>query len=366
MNLKVVFACASSVLILTGCYTAVATVATIGVDKSKYRPLIISTSDIDAWEATAKEANRQVVKDKLGTYYFDVESEGFKYSYISAKDGEVLRNLFSGEVGLLEPIYVWGDDLKIRPDWKETERRHGYLTNTIKLKLLPISASRKYHDLVEQKAYAADGEGGLAYIGQALRANIGLYDSSYYSNVIQKVPGKYSYFIASMSGAGGYYFQVRNEITKQRSSAVESPNNRDKRTSRASEPQSRTLGPMAYRSAANSLRDGHMLHFALVEGFKDLQAGGMNFLADSSSCGFVSPQDMRKRQQAASDASNVPYASGINMALKERDPEELRMAKAEFIKARTEVSEIMRHHEISCLGLREIGVSGRISSQKLD
>lgn len=350
-------------LLLTGCYSTVARVASIGMDKSKYRPILITTSDVNAWEATAKETNRQVVKDELGTYYFDVKPEGIYQAYIAAKDGETLRNMFSGEVGLVEPVYIQDDDLNIRPDWKETERRHDYLTRTIKLKLLPLSATRKYHELVEQKARAAGGE---VSISQALRANIGLYDSTYYSSVIQKVPGKFSYFVASAFGAGSYYFGIQNQINVQRAELSEAANRDMQRRNARSSKIDPNQSPMAFRGAARSIGSGYTLHFGLVETFKEIQGGGMNYLAVSSSCGFSSPDELRKRIQETSDATNVPYASGISMAMKERDPEELRSAKAEFFKARSEAVTTMRRHEVACLGVREMGISGRIGSQKLD
>jgi len=362
MRIKRAFVCAASAIFLSGCYTAMATVATVGMDKSKYSPILITKSDVDAWEAAAREVNRQVVRDELGTYYFDVKPEGIYQSYITAKDGEVLRNLFSGEIGLLEPVYVQNDNLSIRPDWKETERRHDYLTRTIKLKLLPLSASRKYHELIEKKVRA---DGINVSISDAFTGNHGLYDSKFYAAVVQEVPGKFSYFISSTFGAGNYYFNLQSQLV-ERTAQGQSGNSRLRDSRTKSENRSQNQGPMAYRGATRMIRTGYGLHFAVVETFRDMRSGGTSYLAVSSRCGFINPDEQRKVIEANAESSNIPYVSGINMALKERDPEELRRAKAEYFQARTEAKAILRRHEVACLGLREIGVAGRIGSQKLD
>ena len=173
-----------------------------------------------------------------------------------------------------------------------------------------------------------------------LEGYLGLYDDKYYANVVQKVPGKYSYFIGSPFGSSNYYFTLQSQMIS-----------RDARSSGQRESRPDNQSPMSYRGAAKNIRTGYMLHFGLVDVFKSIQRGGISYLAMSSNCGFINIQEQRKMIQSTSDMVNVPYVSAIGVAVKERDAEELRKARAEYFGARSEAMGIMRKHAHTLTGL---------------
>lgn len=342
-----IIVCIAMFALLNGCATTVATIATSNMPKSKYTPMILSESDVDAWLATIRPVSRQVVSDELGTYYFDVREDGVYSAALSAKDAEAMRNLFSGSVGLLEPVYVYGDDLQVRPDWKETERRHQYLTKTIRLSLLPMEATRRYHELVDKKARSTVQR--TVSMSDALSGNMGLYNPDYHRDIVQKMPGQFSYIVNTIGGAGTYYTTVQSDA--RLSMAGRSP---------------RKPGPAQYRAIATQYRTGQGMAFGLVEAFRDLKSGGGAAASSSGGCNFISPDEWKKGIRETKAATDIPYASGISAAMRERDPEQLSLAKAEFVKAREQQQAAMQRHEAACAGLREIGIAGRIGSQKLD
>lgn len=367
-----------SALLLGGCYSISAKIASTGLPNSKYRPIMVSESDVDTWVEAIRLVDKKVATDELGTYYHDVRADGIYGAFIASQDGTLLKNLFSGDVGLLEPIYSYDDALELRPDWAETERRYDYLTKTIKLKLLPLQTTRKYHQLVDEKVRSAASRGQAYSISDAFSGNMGLYGPSFYPDIIQKIPGKFSYFVSSAGGAGAYYGSVAGNIQRQQAyqASLQDTERREYMRKRGQDlkkmdedaKRSLTLtnSPMAYRGTAQAIRAGNPIVFGLVETYRELKSGGAAAMVMGSGCGFHSPEDQKANIRNIKASTDIPYASAINMAIKERNAEELSKAREQFLLARKESAGLAKKHEIACLGLRSIGVAGAISSQKLD
>jgi hypothetical protein len=82
---------------------------------------------------------------------------------ISAIDGEQLKVSIRSGSGLLFPIYEYYFDRqgwpRLRPNWEATEVRHAFLSNELKLRLLPLKSTREAHDALLKISVSRGGYG---------------------------------------------------------------------------------------------------------------------------------------------------------------------------------------------------------------
>jgi hypothetical protein len=143
------------IALLNGCYSSLRELNWKSKPLSKYQPSLASISDIDNYINIVKLDNNKFVTDELGSYYHSLSGNSLLRTYFSIQDEGVLKNLFSTSVGLLEPIYIYKDSElgpKIAINWEATERRYAFFTDKLHLKLLPLSATKNYQEIVEHDA----------------------------------------------------------------------------------------------------------------------------------------------------------------------------------------------------------------------
>lgn len=187
---------------LSGC-TSVGKLLTTGmVDKSNYFPgIIASESDIDDYMKVVKPVSGQVVSDELGTFYHVVADNKIFSMLLRRDDGAALKNMFSSSQGLMEPEYTFNSNGELALDWALTTERHSFLVNEMKLKVLPLSETRKYHELIGMFAAqrAASNRGAMGVMSEAFKGQNGLYNDKYSMEVLDKVAANYGYIITTSS-----------------------------------------------------------------------------------------------------------------------------------------------------------------------
>ena len=149
-----------------GLMESVSTTFSAGIDKvkqsipkarsgSKYQPSFKTSSDVDNLVKVINEVNGKVVTDELGSYFYHtVNSDLTNMAYLNTMEDQSLRSLFKDSVGLLMPIYSWtvnrNGGFGLAVDWPATERRHAVFSKNLKLNILQMSATRKYHEILTQ------------------------------------------------------------------------------------------------------------------------------------------------------------------------------------------------------------------------
>lgn len=142
-------------LLLTGCYSALREIEWAARPTSKYQPSLASISNINNYIELIKSSNNKMVEDELGTYHHSLTGDWLLRTYFRKQDEGVLKNLFNTSTGLLEPVYIYKNSElgpKASVNWDATERRHSLFTNKLHLKLLPLSATKHYQEVLEKEA----------------------------------------------------------------------------------------------------------------------------------------------------------------------------------------------------------------------
>jgi len=148
---------------LSSCGTISATISSAMRDTSKYQPPFRIALELDNYFDLITLDSGKVVTDELGMYYHKVTGSNLQKTYINKIDDGVLRNMFSGTVGLLTPVYIYkntSSGARVSIDWNATKRQHLLFTKKLKLKLLPLSTTKKYQKVVEKEAIANYHPGG--------------------------------------------------------------------------------------------------------------------------------------------------------------------------------------------------------------
>ncbi len=123
---------------------------------SKYSPALRSSSDIDRHIETISKDSRKPVADEIGSYYFEIKNQQIAKAFLSASDGEEVKKILQKGTGLMLPVYrvqnsrKWGLEKSPAPevvaDWAASRKRWTYLTEKLKLKLLPFRATEKFDE----------------------------------------------------------------------------------------------------------------------------------------------------------------------------------------------------------------------------
>lgn len=150
----------------------------------------------DGWEKKTPEqlkaANLKCAEEASGKPFISDQV----ISYSELKDGYQLECFFGGYdrnlildrlskgVGLVQPVYLYGDDGAVMVDWPATERLIALAKNTLKLNVRPVSDSRAYDKRLSE--YRAPQRTGTAWevIGSIGSDPIG---NKHYTEVISKL-----------------------------------------------------------------------------------------------------------------------------------------------------------------------------------
>lgn len=365
---------------LSGCGRMVAQVATSSMPLSEYRPNLSSESETDAYVNKLKTVNRKIIQDDLGSYYHEeLEDGAFSVLYLAKEDEQVIRNLFSGSVGLLEPQYVYNKDTSIDVDWKETQSRYDYLTKTLHLKLLPISATKDFHENIIgfiKKRLSDYRQRSLAQIESFKQPNLltmitdatktgrnvikgetGLYNKDYYKEVLKL--GQFDYIV--QTGLTEAFFGKKFNsgvaaITKETVGKHANPN---------SNPDYGDINRLTYSMLLPSVIKSSSIEFVPLSVYKYRVEGMYRF---NSSCSIFDAISLKELMKESNQATDIPYFSAINVVLKSKDKSspDFIAAQQKFMNAVQKSNALRQRSEKSCLlGLHELGISGKISSEKL-
>ena len=211
-NIFIVIATAALLVIgLGGCASA-GKLLTVGmVEKSTYFPgLMTSEGDIDDYVKVVKPVSGKVVTDELGIFYHSVVDNKIFSMLLRRDDEGALKNLFSNSQGLMEPEYSFNPNGELTLDWAVTTARHSFLVNEMKLKVLPLSDTRKYHELliVFAAQRAASNKSAMSITSDAFKGRTGLYNDKYSMEVLDKVAGNYGYIITTSSALSYFGAQM--------------------------------------------------------------------------------------------------------------------------------------------------------------
>lgn len=118
--------------------------------------------DVDKYLADVSNETKQPLADSLGGYYFDVRDKLLFRAFVNSVESEKVRSDLQKGVGLMLPVYRlannkhWGLDRspgpEVMPDWDASKRRWKFLTEKLKLKLLPMSATEKFDAALIEKS----------------------------------------------------------------------------------------------------------------------------------------------------------------------------------------------------------------------
>ena len=167
--------------------------ASVGIGKplSKYQPNLGSIERVDMYiDQIVKPVNNQVVGDELGVYHhnYSEKNQILMRAFFNKTDEHLLRESFSGSIGLLAPVYRWSSN-KLEIDWVATERRHKLFSSELKLNLRPLSDTRIYakafDDFSNRNGGNVDGYnwGTVGKILESLGMNVGYIINSGYEDV---------------------------------------------------------------------------------------------------------------------------------------------------------------------------------------
>lgn len=178
---------------LAGC----ATVLTVGLPQSKYQPLFTTESKVTEYFADVQAADGKVVSDELGTYHHRTFADRVEVVTINELDRDALKTLLSGDVGLLEPLASYRPDGTSFIDWNATERRHRFLTQTLRLRLLPMASTRQYVDQAQK--FARQEKARLATSMNAVSAAFSggtvMYNEFYATSMLKPLGDGFQYVV---------------------------------------------------------------------------------------------------------------------------------------------------------------------------
>jgi hypothetical protein len=185
-------------LALAGCQSMGKLLLSGLVESSKYQPGIVSSeADVDRYMAVVTPVSGTVVSDELGMFYHTVDGSRVFVGLLRRDDDVALKNAFANTKGLLEPEYMYDQNGQLSVDWGETMERHAFLVNEMKLNLLPISETQKYHTLLAPFAAKRSLRGTGAVVSDAFSSNIGLYTNQYAQEVLDKISSNFGYLITT-------------------------------------------------------------------------------------------------------------------------------------------------------------------------
>lgn len=140
---------------LAGCASGPVNTAAMN-SSSKYSPGFAAPSDVDRHIETISIDSRKPVTDEKGTYFFEVKNKQIAKAFLSVTDGEEVKRILQKGTGLMLPIYrvqnsrKWSLEKSPAPeivvDWAASRRRWTYLTEKLKLSLLPFRATEKFDE----------------------------------------------------------------------------------------------------------------------------------------------------------------------------------------------------------------------------
>jgi hypothetical protein len=334
MRLYVCFSLFVLSFALTGCGTTAKVLAAGVVPTSKYVPLLTSADDVDDFVKLVKPVSGEVVSDELGTYYFKLDGNIIYSTSLLKQDESALRALMSNAVGLMEPMYTFDTNGQIVVDWKASERRHAYLRNELKLKLLPLEETKKYAKIVRGYSSAQNkNNGAFPDVGKIFAGNRGLYNSDYSKNILSKISGEFNYVLLSA-------------LTKTFAYEYSPPKNDYQMYAELS-------------TAVRSINDtsNQILQFVPKIYFDELEKGGdFRFF---SSCYGLNIDVIKSGYNLVDAYNSIPKKGAeLNNAIASR--------RQELVSLLTTMQLRQLESEKACkLGLQALQVSGKIESKKL-
>lgn len=197
MNFSLVLLISICIAILSGCASATKMmIAGVG-DRSKYIPFFIESSDVDEYKKTVTSVSGQVVKDDYGTHFVSISGDEVSGASLRKDDEAVLSVLFSGSVGLMEPIFTYDKNAIVVPDWSATERRYNFLTNDLKIKLLPLTATKQYATLINgyTTRVVMKQNGAASVFDKSFSGNYDLYNNEFSKNILSRIDGNFEYLL---------------------------------------------------------------------------------------------------------------------------------------------------------------------------
>jgi|GEM_PF-3555791 len=345
-------------------------------EHSKYLPTITSADDLDKQFATFDLINKQVVSDEIGTHYFERVGIDGLYTVTIRKDDEVvLKKLFNGAIGLMEPIYTFDIDGYALVDWELTQKRYDFLTKTVNLKLLPIEITKQYHQLgmqfVENEyknnlskwnaiaAGQAQGQSGLLEmisasitpaVQEAFSGNAGLNSVLY---AFSKIPQQFQFIVQSGgTGNGGAFFSQYGQRLNE------------EYLTKMGVPQPSTQNRLNAATMRNVYINSSNIRFMSVDFYKTVNSGSA--YRQASGCYYSNKTDMKELINFSNEVSDIPYVSGIAYVIKTKTDTHKNESKARFLKALKNDIERRKQAEQACLvGLKALDVSGAIESKRL-
>jgi len=334
-----------ALLSLTGCSTVISQMASTAIPSSKYMPAFTSEKAVSDWFELIRSVSGQVVTDELGTYYHKINGDKVEVVFLSKEDGEALRNLLAGDTGLLEPIYKYDASMSLVPDWVATQKRHAFLTNKVRLKLLSLDYTKKLHDALPSFAVqqAKRNSGFVAMTQSAFGGNFGLRNKYYSADVLDKVGGSFNFVLTSPTAE--QYFG--NDLLMRAMGGGEVP-----------------ITASVYRSARWQLSLQNTIDIVPRSYFSSLEKGGINRF--NSGCTVSRMETALDIIKLNKESSDVPYLSAIAFASKDKSVDEIKRQKSLFEISLASNDSMRLAAEQACVeGLAALQVSGAIRSTRL-
>lgn len=333
------------IAVATSCSTVTNNMVAMQFTQSKYTPVYTSEKAVDDWANIIRPVSGRVVSDELGTYFHKVNGEDIERVFLNKEDEGAVRNLLAGDIGLLEPLYTFNVDGTPYPDWAATSRRHEFLTKNVRLTLLPLEASKKYHQLITElaKLEAKRKPAGFGAASAAMSGDFGLYNLNYEADVLKKIGSNFQYVIKDLVAAQYY------------SHAVD--------LSYGTKPPSPTVSE--YRWLSNSINAYPGLNIVPRSFFSSKVKGNIRY---DSGCSVLNLTMIKEQIKDQKEISDVPYFSAISSTMKDKSAStsELQDAQTMFKRALSLLDKKRVNAEKACIeGLGALQVSGSIQSQKL-
>lgn len=328
---------------MTGCGVMITKMVSAPGLNSKYNPMLATEFEVNSYYNMLKTVENTIVEDEQGKYFFKKEKDDVYSKFSLLNQDSILKTALSGSIGLMEPVYSLQMDLRYELDWQETKRRYSFFVDTLGIKLLPLESTRLYHELLNkvkhQSVKSVDFSNVVEFTAAAFAGEYGLYNPKYYENILSQIPGGAT-FLVSFTGAKSYFAQSDS---------------------------SSSSGTIAYESATVTLSrlKFYTINFIPFEFFKSLKQGGAWRLF--SGCSTLSKEGDLSLVRYSRAASDIPYVSGIVMAIKDRDKEKRKVAKRKYYEILKNVQNNRIRAEQACLeGFSAMNLSGSIESRRLE
>lgn len=191
----------STVLSLSACITQEtymkAYKESTGIDPMKEgmggRPCVHYTDDIKTnyqyqvarMKCAAEASGKPYITDKVISY--SELKGGYELKcYFGGYDRSLIIDRLNKGVGLVQPVYIYGNDGAIAVDWGATEKLIALVKNNLKLNVRPISDTRVYDKMISSYVAPTKQAGDvLKEIGSLGIVSIG---NKHYTEIISKLP----------------------------------------------------------------------------------------------------------------------------------------------------------------------------------